>query len=138
MATTLTRRNPIADMLGWLDSESFFGTRGPGLTPYVHIEDFVEDGTYVLRAEMPGIDPDKDVRIDIDGDVLTIQGERREEKKERNRHEFHYGSFSRSLTLPRGADADKIKAEYKDGVLELRVPMDGEGEAPRRIEVQHG
>ena len=51
----------------------------------------MDDGTYVLRAEMPGIDPDKDVSLDIEGDVLTISGERREEKKEKNRHELHYG-----------------------------------------------
>lgn len=136
--STLTRwrSNPIADMLGWLDNESDTGFMSLGLTPYVRVEDFVEDNTYVLRAEMPGIDPDKDVQIDVTGDVLTIKGERQEENKDRNRHEFHYGSFSRSVTLPPNAKADEVTATYQDGVLELRVPFDGEGPEAKRIPVQ--
>lgn len=136
--TTLTRRrtNPIAEMLGWLDNESGTGFLSLGLTPYIRIEDFVEDGMYVLRAEMPGIDPDKDVQIDIEGDVLTIKGERQEEHKDRNRHEFHYGSFSRSVTLPQNADVDDVTAAYKDGVLELRVPCEGTAPEAKRIPIQ--
>ena len=133
--TTLTRQrsNPFADVLGWLEHES---GAGGGLTPFVRVEDFVEDGTYVLRAEMPGIDPDKDVVVDISGDILTIKGERREEHQERQRHEFHYGSFSRSISLPRHADVDEITASYKDGVLELRVPFEKSAPEPRKIPIQ--
>jgi len=136
--TTLTRRrnNPIAEVLGWLDNESGSGFMSLGLTPYVRIEDFVEDGTYVLRAEMPGIDPDKDLAIDVEGDVLTIKGERQGEHQDRHRHEFHYGSFSRSVTLPQNADVDAVTAEYKDGVLELRVPCEGTAPEAKRIPVQ--
>lgn len=136
--TTLIRRHssPVEEMLGWLDSENFF--KGFGLTSYVRLEDFVDDDTYVLRAEMPGIDPDKDVHIDVDGDTLTIEGERREESKERNRHELHYGSFSRSVTLPRHADVDDIKAEYKNGILEVRVPMAAGEKSPVRVAIEHG
>lgn len=136
--STLTRRegNPLAEMLGWLDNESGAGLMNLGLTPYIRIEDFVEDGTYVLRAEMPGIDPDKDVAIDVAGDVLTIKGERQEEHKDRRRHEFHYGSFSRSVTLPRHAKVDEVTAAYKDGVLELRVPLAGDQTESKRIPVQ--
>ena len=96
------------------------GLSGFGLAPYVRIEDYMDDGTYVLRAEMPGIDPDKDVSLDIEGDVLTISGERHEEKKEKNRHEFHYGAFTRSIPLPRNVNTDEIRATYVDGVLEVR------------------
>lgn len=136
--TTLTRRptNPLAQMLGWLDNESGGGLMSLGLTPYVRIEDFVEDDTYVLRAEMPGIDPDKDVQIDVSGDVLTIKGERREEHQDRRRHEFHYGSFSRSVTLPPNAKVDEVTAAYKDGVLELRVPFEGAVSEAKQIPVQ--
>jgi HSP20 family molecular chaperone IbpA len=114
--------NPFAEMLDWLDSGAPFGLRSFGLTPYVRVEDFVEEGTYVLRAEMPGIDPDKDVTVSVEEDVLTIRGERREEEKDKQHREFHYGSFTRSITLPKGVDADEITATYTDGVLEVRVP----------------
>ena len=135
--TTVTRRtNPVAEMLNWLEGEPPFSVRGFGLSPYIRVEDYVEDGVYVLRAEMPGIDPDKDVQLSVEGDVLTIKGERQEEEKEKNRHEFHYGSFSRTLTLPRGTKAEDIKANYADGVLELRVPMEGEEPQARTIPVQ--
>ncbi|HET7734494.1 MAG TPA: Hsp20/alpha crystallin family protein [Nocardioidaceae bacterium] len=136
MSTLMRRRtNPLADMLGWLDAETPFGLHAGG-TPFVRIEDYIEDDTYVLRAEMPGIDPDKDLEISIDGDVLTISGERREEKKERNRQEFHYGSFSRSVTMPRHVRDEEIHAEYADGVLTLRVPFDGPTVEPRKVPVQ--
>ena len=114
--------NPFAEMLDWLDSGAPFGLRSFGLSPYVRVEDFVEDGTYVLRAEMPGIDPDKDVTVSVEDDVLTIRGERREEEKDKHHREFHYGSFTRSITLPKGVDAAEITATYTDGVLEVRVP----------------
>lgn len=135
--TTLERRhsNPIADMLGWLDRETgeFMGL---GLTPNIRVEDFVDEGSYVLRAEMPGIDPDKDVQIEVSGDQLTIKGERQEERQERNRSEFHYGAFSRTVTLPAQAKVDEVKASYRDGVLELRVPLDGQAPESKRIPIQ--
>lgn len=134
--TTLTRRrtSPLAEVIGWLDKETDF--MGLGLTPYVRVEDFVEDGLYVLRAEMPGIDPDKDVQVDVSGDLLTITGERREEHKDRRRREFHYGSFERTVTLPREAKVDEVQASYKDGVLEVRVPLGGETPAATHVPIQ--
>jgi HSP20 family molecular chaperone IbpA len=137
MSTMIRRRsNPVSEMLNWLEADPPLPVRGLGLAPYIRVEDFVEDGTYVLRAEMPGIDPEQDLDLSIDGDVLTIRGERTEEEKTKNRHEFHYGSFARSLTLPQGAKADELAASYTDGVLEIRVPMDGESVQPRKIRVQ--
>lgn len=136
--STLTHRRsrPITEMLGWLDSESGGGLTSLWPTPYVRIEDFVEGDTYVVRAEMPGIDPDKDVEIDIAGDVLTIRGERQEEHKDRHRHEFQYGSFSRSIGLPKNAKVDGVTAAYKDGVLELRVPFEDSAVEAKRIPIQ--
>jgi HSP20 family molecular chaperone IbpA len=133
--TTITRRriHPFADLVGWLESDP--SAQRMGLAPLVRVEDFFEDGTYVLRAEMPGIDPEQDLDITVDGDVLTIRGERREEKKDKERSELHYGSFSRTLTLPRHAKVDDIAADYADGVLTLKVPMGGPAEAPRKVSV---
>lgn len=136
MTTPTRRSNPLAQMLEWLESEPSLSMRGFGLTPTIRIEDFVDEGVYVLRAEMPGIDPDKDIDLTVVGDVLTIKGERKEEEKQKGRHEFHYGSFSRSLTLPPGTKVEDVKASYEDGVLELRVPTGAEQGAARKIPVQ--
>ena len=135
--TTVTRRraNPLNDMLTWLDTEAPRTLPGLGLVTLVRMEDFVDDGTYVVRAELPGIDPDRDLDISVDGDVLTVSGERQEEERDRNRHELHYGSFSRSVRLPRRARAEDIEATYTAGVLEVRVPLDGPTEQPQRITV---
>jgi HSP20 family protein len=123
--STIARRtsSPMADMLEWLESNGPFNVRGMGLAPYVRVEDYVEDDTFVLRAELPGIDPDQDVELNIEHDMLTISGERREEVKDKNHRELHYGSFRRTLALPPGTKPEDVKASYADGVLEVRVPM---------------
>jgi HSP20 family molecular chaperone IbpA len=136
--TTLTRQRPtpLADLLNWFESSSGIGLHGPDAPAYIRIEDFMEGANYVLRAELPGINPDKDVSITVEGDILTITAERTEEKKDRDHHEFRYGSFTRSVSLPAGGKTDDIKASYNDGVLEVRVPIDGSLPAPRQIPVQ--
>jgi len=96
------------------------------------------DKELVVRAELPGMDP-KDIDISLSGNVLTIKGERkhdREEKKE-NFHlvERSSGSFSRTLRLPVEVKADKVKADYKDGVLSISMPK-MEPEAVKKIEVK--
>jgi HSP20 family protein len=92
------------------------------------IEEFQEDGTLVVRAELPGVDPDKDVEVTVTDHVLRIKAERRHESKTEDskgfRSEFRYGSFVRTLALPVGATEDDVKATYTDGVLEIRVPVD--------------
>lgn len=137
--TTVARRagSPIAEMLNWLESSRGLDVRAFGLSPYVRVEDFIDDGTYVLRADMPGIDPDKDVEVTIEGDMVTIRGERREEQKDKNHHELHYGSFARSIQIPHGTKPEDVTAKYVDGVLEVRIPMaTTEETAAHKIEVQ--
>ena len=135
--TTLTRRtaSPMAEMLDWLESYAPTSFRGMGLEPYIRVEDFEEDGAYVVRAELPGIDPDKDVEVTVEGDMLTIHGERREETKEKGHHEFHYGSFRTSVSLPSGTKSDDITASYTDGVLEVRVPTETEKTAAVKVPI---
>lgn len=124
--STLIRRDPntFGDLISWMENElggfPAQGKRGPAP---MRIEDYVEDGNYVVRAELPGIDPDKDVEITIANGLLQVRAERREETKDDQRSEFRYGSFSRTVTLPAGADAAKAKATYKDGVLQIRIPV---------------
>jgi len=110
----------------------------------VAVEEFTEDGTLVVRAELPGVDPDKDVEITVGDGVLNITAERTEKTEEAGRH-FHrreprYGSFARSISVPEGVDDSKVVATYKDGILEVRVPLPTEAaeETPHRIAVKHG
>ncbi|MCV7250877.1 MULTISPECIES: Hsp20/alpha crystallin family protein [Mycobacteriaceae] len=95
----------------------------------IKVEDDIKDGKYELRAELPGVDPDKDVDITIRNGILTIKAERSEKKESNGRSEFAYGSFTRSVTLPAGADEEAIKATYDKGILNVSVPVN-EAEAP--------
>jgi len=93
----------------------------------IKVEEYHQNGTLVVRAELPGIDPDKDVELTVSNGMLHIEAERREEEKTEEkgyvRRELRYGSFSRSLPLPEGATEDDVKASYKDGILEIRIPV---------------
>jgi len=126
--TTVARRrsNPMTEVLSWLENDAPFAFRTDS-TPLVRIEDYVEDGTYVLRAEIPGIDPEKDLEVRVARDTLSIRGERREEEQDKRHHEIHYGEFVRSVRLPQGARTDDVEATYDDGLLEVRVPVETDG-----------
>ncbi|PXY22316.1 Hsp20/alpha crystallin family protein [Prauserella muralis] len=103
----------------------------------IRVEDKVEEGRYVLRAELPGVDASKDVDITVHNGLLTIEAKRSEEKAEKGRSEFRYGSFSRTVTLPAGAQEDSIEATYTDGILTVTVGL-GEPEEPvKHIKVNH-
>ncbi len=102
------------------------------------LESFYKDGEFVVRAELPGIDP-KDVDISIVGNQLTIKGERKIEKNVKEEDymmmERSYGSFMRSITLPEGVDIAKVHAKYHDGVLDLTMPC-AEAIAPKKITIE--
>jgi HSP20 family protein len=110
-----------------------------GLEP-LRVEEFTEGDQLVVRAEMPGIDPEKDVEITVSDHTLQLRAERREEKKTeekgRYRSEFQYGSFSRRVELPVGATDKDVKASYKDGILEVRVPIDRERAEAKKIPIE--
>ena len=128
---------------------SLFGRRWPpwrdepeeGFTltewmPPVDIEE--SDREYLIKAELPGMKKEE-VKLKVEGGTLSISGERTAEKEEKDktyhRVERSYGAFSRSFTLPEGALAEKISAEFKDGVLMVHLPKD-EKAKPRAIEVK--
>lgn len=93
---------------------------------WIRVEEVHEDGTLVVRAELPGVDPDKDVDMSITDGVLHIAARRSEQKEEKSeksyRSEFRYGSFRRDLRLPPGVDNSDVTAQYADGILEVRIP----------------
>src|SRR5215469_5822129 len=137
--STLARRDyrgPFADMIDFLEAP--WTLLRPVSGHPVRVEDFVRDGRYVIRAELPGIDPEKDLEVQVAGGVLTINAERREEFTVARRSEFHYGSFSRSVALPAGADERHIEAIYGRGILEVTVKLaeDTADKTARRIPVR--
>lgn len=92
----------------------------------IRVDEYQEDGVLVVKAEMPGIDPDKDVELSMSDHVLHIVAERREEETTEEkgyvRQEIRSGSFSRALALPPGVTESDITATYKNGILEIRIP----------------
>ncbi len=97
--------------------------------------DVVEtSGNVIVKVELPGVDP-KGVDIAVTGENLTIKGEKREEKVDKGKNFYRveraYGSFCRTVALPAAVEADKAKADYKDGVLEIKLPKSEKGKAKR-------
>ena len=101
--------------------------------------DITEDEKeYTIKAELPDLKKD-DVKVSVQNDVLSISGERKYEKEEKNK-KFHrveraYGSFSRSFTVPEDADSDQVSAEFKDGLLKVHLPKT-EKVKPKSVEVK--
>jgi HSP20 family protein len=106
-----------------------------GWNPTVDV--YESNGNIVLKAELPGVDK-KDIKVDVKGRILTLKGERSTDKevKEENfyRKESFSGTFQRAFTLPMEVDPQRIKAEYKDGVLKIEVPKP-EDEKPKQITI---
>lgn len=96
----------------------------------LRVEEFSEDGTLVIRAEVPGVDPEHDVKIEVSEGTLHIEVHREEKAERRDKQsytsEFRYGELVRDLSLPAGVQADTVQATYTDGILEVRVPWPAE------------
>jgi HSP20 family protein len=149
----VTRRDPFAELdwfEGWdpfrelrlpsrlrrlFDEAQPFGARGR-LIPAIDVAE--DDGQYVVTVELPGIEKD-DVTIEAQDNVLTIRGEKKSEREERKEHtrwtERCYGSFSRSFTLPANAQADRVRASFKNGVLTIEIPK-AEEKKPKVISIK--
>jgi HSP20 family protein len=122
--SALTRRDTrsiFPDLVDWLESP--FAVLRPFAAQPMRMEDFIQDGHYVVRAELPGIDPQKQVEVTVEKGVLTIRAERHEESETKHRSEFYYGVYSRHVPLPAGADDTDITATYDKGILEISVGL---------------
>ena len=146
----LVRWEPVREITS-LQSEmnrlfnTFFDTPTPGNggTPrrWIPAMDLVEtEGDFVLKADLPGL-KEEDVNIEVEENVLTVSGERKAEHEDKRegyvRVERSYGSFRRSLTLPKGVDAEAVTANFDNGVLEVHIPKPEERK-PRRVAIQVG
>jgi HSP20 family protein len=119
-----------------------------GMTGWVPaMEAFEREGQYVIRADVPGIDP-KEVEVSVLNEALTIKGERKKSHEVKEKESYYsetaYGRFERRLALPKGVDPEKITARFENGVLEVsmplpqtatgkKVPIDVESDQPKQI-----
>lgn len=130
----LSSRSPF----GMLDSLQRLFDRNEEMST-MRVEEFVEDQTLVIRAELPGVDPDKDVDVTVADGVLSISARREDTSESRSegshRSEFRYGSMLRRIVLPEGVGESEVKASYKDGILEVRSPMPAKEAAPKATKV---
>lgn len=139
----LWSRDPFLQLhreVGRLLDDSFRDWGGPGafggLLAAPRIDVHEEGGRLEVTAELPGVDQ-KDIELRLDDDVLTIRGEKRNERQDRQAHitERSYGSFERSIQLPFAPDPDQVRADFKDGVLTIAVPRQDQQERSRRIQI---
>ena len=117
--------------VGQMDDDAGMGMWNPAVDLYE------KDDHFMIKAELPGVNKD-DIKIDLQDQLLTLSGERTydNEIKEENyyRRERSYGKFQRAFTLPADVDSDKIKAEFKDGLLQIEVPKP-EGKKAKQVTV---
>jgi HSP20 family protein len=116
----------------------------PLVDDVIRVDEYQEGNTLAVRAELPGIDPERDVDIAVSDGMLRINAQRRLEESTEDRgylrHELRYGSFTRALPLPEGVSGDNITAAYRDGILEIRIPLpeQPEPEEPKKISISKG
>lgn len=144
--TTLSRREPLYMdfpewMTRWLDERGLAERLRPlEIGSTLRIEELTEGDVRIIRAELPGIDPEKDVEISVHDGMLHIAGERSQRSEDREngsvRTEFRYGRFERAVSLPAGSSAEDVTATYKDGVLEVRMPARPEARETAKVPVQ--
>jgi HSP20 family protein len=91
---------------------------------WIRVDEVREDGELMIRAEIPGIDPEKDVDVSVEDGILHIAARREQRSEEHDgfRSEFHYGEFMRDVRIPEGIDPSSISAHYEGGILEVRLP----------------
>jgi HSP20 family protein len=145
MLNELVRWNPFEEELSSWHRDiddlfgRFFGRSELGRTGGLpRMESYRRDGNYVIRFDLPGVDP-KDLNVDVEGDLLTVRAERKAEEKGPEYRETYYGKFERAVILPHGVKAEKVRARYEHGVLELTVPLPVELAAKKiPVEIEAG
>lgn len=138
----LTRRSQfplLPDLADLLDPfHLLWGGRAAADAYGIRVETRFEDEVFIVQAELPGIDPDKDVEVTVSDGVLAIRAQRGEKHEGRHHSEFRYGSYARSLRLPETAKQDEIAATYRAGILTVTVALEKEAKsASRTIKVEN-
>jgi HSP20 family protein len=129
MATTLTR---------WKESAFLpfdWATFLPPFLPDIKVEQFIDGEKFVVRAELPGFDPEQ-IDITVISGMLKIHAERTEQVPERAHSEFRYGAFARTIVLPAGAMEESAVAKYHDGILQITFKIGPTKEPGRHITIE--
>lgn len=133
--------NTLSTFFDDLLTDGFFFNRSSELAKgsWPNVDVIEENDAFVLKADLPGVDKDE-IKISVEDRVLTLHGERKEEKKDIKKgtyqyYERSYGAFERSFALPETVDENSIEAQYKNGVLELRMKK-AEKAQPKKIEIK--
>ena len=109
------------DLFEWLESSRTVLPARPGQP--IRTEDYIENGRFVVRAELPGIEPDRDAQISVSMGIMTIHADRHEDRDGKHHSEFRYGSFTRHVALPVTADESDVRASYDRGIIEVSVGL---------------
>jgi HSP20 family protein len=135
--SSLLHRDPrtvVPDLIDWFEEP--FVTLRPYLAKPIRVEDYLTGDQYTVRAELAGVDPEKDVEVTVGSGYLTIHAERYDEAEGKHRSEFRYGSFTRSLPLPSSANEDDVTATCRNGILTVSVGLQAQKKEPaKKIEV---
>ena len=115
-------RSLFPDLAGWLESP-WSGPPPFTAAATFRVEEVAKENRYVIRADLPGLDPGKDIEVSVEGRTLTIYARRRQDEDGPSRSEFRYGSVTRLVRLPARVDAKDVTARYERGVLEVSVPV---------------
>lgn len=137
--TTLQHRDSrrqLADLFDWAEGLPSLFTM-PAMMRDVRIEAFTDDGKYVVRAELPGLDPAKDIKVEVANGVLTVTATRLQEEHDGAHSEFRYGTLLRKVLLPEGADEKAVAAKYTAGILEVTVPVSAKSAETHTIAIEH-
>ena len=105
----------------------------------IPVEQYPDGSSYLVRFEVPGIDPVADLAVRVEAGTLVVQAQRTDAEQLDHQSEFRYGRFARRVTLPPGADVRDVSASYRNGILTVRVGMKPEHQQPARavhVEIQ--
>ncbi|MCR8898964.1 Hsp20/alpha crystallin family protein [Gordonia amicalis] len=130
--TTRSLLPDIADLFSTIPAVGMLRPSGH----LIRVEEELADDKYVVRAELPGIDPAKDINVTILNGIMTITAQRTERSSHDGRSEFSYGEFTRSMSLPKGFVEDDVKAGYRDGILTVTVPLTAPSNPGKQIKIE--
>jgi HSP20 family protein len=133
-ATTVPVQQSSPDLSDWPGSPLSTLHHEQAPTQPIPTEEYLGDGRYAVRFELPGLDPEQDLDVRVESQVLTVQAERRPTAAGKDHSHFRYGLFCSHVTLPAGIDDSDVTATYRNGILEVSVGFEGE-RAARRIKV---
>jgi HSP20 family protein len=136
MATTATQAQQT-DISDWPGSPLSTVHHLTATAHPIPVEQYPDGSAYVIRLELPGIDPERDLEVTVQTGILSVRAYRRDETPTKHDSEFRYGTFARHLALPLGSSVQDVSAAYHNGILTVRVGMEPEHQdVARKVPVE--